>query len=271
MHGLRVARRLSTALAGVMALQSSLGLLLHSEYRDVAWIDSTWWGNDAVTLFLAVPLLGAALIRSQGDSPRWTLLWSGGLAYGLYNYAYYALGAALNRFFLLYLVCLILAGAAFIMLLSNLNPASFAERMPRGGHRRLIGGYFVFVAAGLSLIWLGMWAAYAFAGRPTPVEPEAFRLVAVLDSALMVPVLAFGGWELWRGRGRGLVVAAFAGVQASLYLMVLSVNSAVAVASGLVEAPGELVIWAPLLIATTIATVALFVSSGRKDPAERQK
>jgi hypothetical protein len=35
-----------------------------------------------------------------------------------------------------------------------------------------------------------MWAAYAFAGRPTPIEPEAFKVVAALDLCLMGPALA---------------------------------------------------------------------------------
>jgi hypothetical protein len=38
-----------------------------------------------------------------------------------------------------------------------------------------------------------MWTAYVFAGRPTPVDPEAFKIVAALDLSLMVPALTVGG------------------------------------------------------------------------------
>ena len=64
-------------------------------------------------------------------------------------------------------------------------------------------------------------------GRPTPIEPEAFKLVAALDTVLMVPALAGGGVLLWRRNVWGYIVAAIAGVQSSLYLLVLSINSIV--------------------------------------------
>jgi len=81
--------------------------------------------------------------------------------------------------------------------------------------------------------------AYVFAGRPTPVEPEAFRIGAALDLSLMVPALTFGGVLLWNRRPWGYVLDSIAGIQAALYLIVLSVNSFVAIRRGLTAAPGE--------------------------------
>lgn len=50
---------LAAALAVLMVVQSSLGLLFQRQYRDVEWIKATWFGNDWVTLVVAVPLLVA--------------------------------------------------------------------------------------------------------------------------------------------------------------------------------------------------------------------
>ena len=105
-----------------------------------------------------------------------------------------------------------------------------------------------------------MWAAYVFAGRPTPVEPEAFKLVAALDLSLMVPTLGIGGVLLWRRRPWGLVIAAIASVQAALYLLVLSVNSVVSIHRGLTNAPGELPIWGTLTLITGTVALGLFAS-----------
>jgi hypothetical protein len=69
----------------------------------------------------------------------------------------------------------------------------------------------VFVAVGLTFAWMGMWAAYIFAGQLTPVEPEAFKLVPSLDITIMVRALAFGGVLLWRRDAWGYIVAANAG------------------------------------------------------------
>ena len=74
---------------------------------------------------------------------------------------------------------------------------------------------------------------------PTPVEPEAFKLVAALDLSMMVTALVIGGVLLWRKQPWGYIIAAVAGIQGALYLMVLSVNSIVVIERGLVQAPAS--------------------------------
>ena len=97
-----------------------------------------------------------------------------------------------------------------------------------------------------------------FAGRPTPVEPEVFKLVAALDLSLMVRMLTGGGVLLWRRGAWGYVVAPIASIQGALYLLVLSVNSIVAIRRGFASAPGELPTWGTLAVFTsTIALVLL--------------
>ncbi len=255
-----VESRMSITLAVLMATQALLGLLAPGAYRDVAWIKAAWFGNDLVTLLVAVPLLLGAMRSASRGSTRARLIWLGVLGYAVYNYAYYLLGAALNVFFALYALTFVVATGALILGLVGTSATSVARDFPSGTPTALLGGYYVFVAAGLSVVWLGTWAAYAFAGRPTPVETEAFRLVAALDLTLMVPALVTGGVLLWRRSPWGYVIAAVAGVQATLYLLVLTVNSTVAIARGLAAAPGELPIWGPLLALTVTATTWLIRS-----------
>jgi hypothetical protein len=182
------------------------------------------------------------------------------LGYGAYNYAYYMLGAALNAFFPLYIAPLVLSVVTLILALSRIDErevaASFRQKTPV----RIIGGYLVFVAVGLTFVWMGMWAAYVFAGQPTPIEPEAFKLVAALDITIMVPALALGGVLLWRRNAWGYIVAAIAGIQGSLYLLVLSTNSVVLILRGLAEAPGELPVWGTLVVTTTAVTFLLLAN-----------
>jgi len=256
---------LSVLLGGLMAAQATLGLVFAEHYRDVEWIKATWFGNDWVTLALAVPLLLVGVSLARRGSTRGLLLWLGALGYAVYNYAFYLFGAALNVFFLLYVGCFTLALVALVLALSATRPEAIASQFQSKPRARAVGGYLVFVALGLSAVWVGVWAAYAFAGRPTPVEPEAFKLVAALDLTLMVPALAFGGILLWRQRPWGLVIAAIAGVQGTLYLLVLSMNSVVAVYRGLVEAPGQTPVWGSLAVGTFVATTLLL--AGLRDAA----
>lgn len=205
-------------------------------------------------------MLVASLLLARRGSIRGLLLWLGMLGYGAYNYAYYMLGAALNAFLPLYIVPLLLSVVTLILALSRVDVTEVAASFRHKTPVRIIGGYLVFVAVGLTFVWMGMWAAYVFAGQPTPVEPEAFKLVAALDITIMVPALAFGGVLLWRRNAWGYIIAAIAGIQGSLYLLVLSTNSVVLIIHGLAEVPGELPQWGTLAVTTTAATVLLLAN-----------
>ena len=259
---LRIPFALSAAVAVLMGTQSVLGLALQGQYRDVEWIRATWFGNDWVTLILALPLLVVALARVRRGSVRGQLLWLGMLGYSTYNYAFYLFGAALNVFFPLYAILLVLSVVGLILALSRIDVSAvaggFAVRTPV----RIIGGVLVGIGVGLACLWLAMWAGYAFAGRPTPIEPEAFKLVAALDLTVMVPALTTGGILLWRGAAWGFVLATLAGVQGALYLLVLAVNSLIMIRRDLAEPPGELPIWIPLGLITAAVTVLLLTNAG---------
>jgi hypothetical protein len=261
---LRTPSILSAALAAVMFSQAALGILLPREYRDVEWIKTTWFGNDWATLVLAVPLLGISVMAARRGSRRGILIWLGLIAYAVYNYAYYLLGAALNAFFLLYVAAVVLAAITLILVLTRLNVADVAAGFSPRTPVRIIGGYFAFVGLSLAAVWVVMWAAYVFAGRSTPIEPGAFKLVAALDISLMAPVLTVGGALLWRRKSWGYVISAISGIQSSLYLLVLSVNSVVAVQRGLAEPPGEVPMWGTLALLTTGFTVILLSNIRRE-------
>lgn len=262
----RTPRLLSAAVASLMAVQAVLGLLFDGQYRDADWITATWYGNDWVTLVVAVPLLVVALTLARQGSVRGFLLWVGLLGYDVYNYAYYLFGAALNAFFPLYVVTWVLSAVTLVLVLSRTKVDVVAASFARSTPVRAVGGYLIVVGLGLALVWLTMWAAYAFAGRATPIEPEAFKLVAALDLSMMVTALVLGGVLLWRRSRWGYVIAAIAGIQSALYLTVLSVNAWVAIARGLARAPGELPVWGTLALLTTAAMFVL-LSHVRREPA----
>lgn len=259
---MRAARIVSVVLAGVMAVQSITGLTLPGLYRDTGYVLGTWLGNDLVTLVLALPLLVAGLVLDgrgpDRRSARGRLLWVGGLGYAAYNYAFYLLGATLNALFPLYVVALVLAAAGLILILADTDPDRIRSSFVDSGRVRAVGTYFALVAAALTLVWLGMWAGHVFGGREVPGgDPAAFRLVAALDLTLMVPALGMGGVLLWRRRPWGYVLAPLAGIQGSLYLFILALNSGLFIARGTAEWPGELPVWGGLWLATTVATVTL--------------
>jgi len=256
---------LGALLAVLMLAQSILGIVLHDQYRDVEWIRATWFGNDCVTLVVAVPLLVIGHVSAARGSVRGLLLWLGLLGYGVYNYAFYLFGAALNAFFLLYALTVVLAVVTLILALSHVDVAWVIASVRSTLPIRLVGGSLVFVGTGLAAVWIAMWAGYVFAGRPTPVEPETFKLVAALDLSLIVPALTIGGILLWHRMPWGYIIAPIASIQGALYLVVLSVNSIVAIRRGLVTPPGELPIWGLLAVFTAAIAFVLLANVRRLD------
>ena len=154
----------------VMGVQSALGLIFHPLYRDVAWIKVTWFGNDWVTLLAAVPMLTVAVVLVRRGSTRGVLLWLGMLGYIVYNYAFYLFGAALNSFFVLYLVAFTLSVVTLILSISRLDVVGIASSFHPSTPVRVIGGYLGVVGVGLAGVWLTLWAAYVFAGTRLPVS-----------------------------------------------------------------------------------------------------
>jgi hypothetical protein len=127
LDGMRVARRLSMTQHGTARGHNNsglTGLAFQAVYRDVEWIRATWFGNDWVTLIVAAPLLFIGLVRTAVGSVRGLLLWLCLIGYALYNYAFYLFGAALNAFFPLYVVALVLAVTVLILALSHIDTVS---------------------------------------------------------------------------------------------------------------------------------------------------
>jgi hypothetical protein len=264
------AYRLSVALALLMAAQSAGGLLIQTQYKDAAWIRAAWFANDWVTAAVAVPLLLIGLAGAGSGSRRGTLLWLGVVSYAVYNYAYYLFGAALNASFLLYVAGFLVAVIILILAVPRLGIVARARGLGRSTPARLAGAYLTLTGIGLAAAWISMWGAYVYAGRPTPIETEAFKLVAALDLSIMVPALTVGGIMLWRRHPWGYVIAVLAAIQASLYVLVLTGGSLVAVERGLVPAPGEIPVWTTLtLLTTTVAVLLLRNVRGEDGSANR--
>jgi len=128
----RIAGRLSVAVVLLMALSSGAGLFAHDLYRDNALVAARWYGSDLVTLVVATPLLGIALLGTWGGSRRALLVWMGMLAYSFHNAAVYLFGAAVNSLFLVYAALCALSGAALIFGLLSIDAPALHRQVQTG-------------------------------------------------------------------------------------------------------------------------------------------
>lgn len=138
-------------------------------YRyDTLFLGAGFKGQDAVVLFLGVPLLIISLLLFQCGSIADQLLLAGTLGYFLYVYASMALGASYNRLFLLYIAVFSASLFAFVEVFSSVDLDLIASQIPEGLPRR---GLAIFMFAS-GLVTLVVWGAPLVAALISGGPPE---------------------------------------------------------------------------------------------------
>lgn len=250
-----------TVLIAILATFAAAGgLFLNGLYRDNPFVTTTWLGNDAVTLFLGVPILAAGLIFAARGSLKAQLVWLGALDYMLYNYAFYLFGAAFNAFFLLYAVLLALSIMALILGLAGLDVKQIQHQFSARTPVKWIGGYFFFVALGLSLVYAAQSIVFIVTGQVPAIvtlSGHPTNVVFALDLTLLIPWLVVGALWLVKRRPWGYVIAAILSIKGPLYTLVLGLNSILVVNRG-IATTSELPLWGSLTVLGLAAGALLF-------------
>jgi hypothetical protein len=241
-----------------MLVQGLSGLAMPWLYRDEEpWILAAWRGNDAVTAFLAAPLLSLATVRAARGSTRGLLLALGVLWYCFYNGAYYLVGAALGVFFPLYVISQVSCASTLIVSVRGLDPeaiaAAFGPRTPTRG----VGVSLVLVGALLVLVWTVQWARYVTTGALAAPSADAVRLIAAMDTTVIAPTLIAGGVLLLRRRPWGFVVGALGAALGALYATVLAAGTLVGLSQQLPGMAEQLPLWCVLALVLYASLTAL--------------
>jgi hypothetical protein len=137
------------------------------------------------------------------------LLLTGTLGYFLYVYASMALGAAYNRFFLLYILLFCASLFAFIRVFSLVDLDVLASQIPAGLPRRGLALYML--AAGL--VTLVVWGAPLVGALIKDVAPDRMdsyttMVTYALDLAVITPATFLCAVLVFRGDPLGYVIAA---------------------------------------------------------------
>jgi hypothetical protein len=256
----RTAYILSILITILATIASLGGLLFKDLYRDNAFVKTTWLGNDLVTLLIAVPVLITALAFSARGSVKAQLVWMGVLDYMLYNYAFYLFGAAFNAFFLIYTTLLALSIFALIFGLVNFDVNGIKHQFRDRTPVKWTGGYFLFVASGLGLVYVIQSIGFIMSGQlPSIVTITAHptNVVFALDLTLLVPWLVIGAMWLMKRQPWGYVIAGILNVKGPLYTLVLGINSILVLRAGLAST-SELPLWGTLTVLGLIASLLFY-------------
>ena len=178
-------------------------------YRhDTVFFASGFRGQDAVLLFLGVPLLLLALWWAHHDSLAGQLLLLGILAYILYVYASMALGAAFNPLFLIYVAIFSASLFAFILAFSSIDVTRIESAIRAGmSSRGLV--VFMFLAG---LVTLFVWGspiveAVIQSGAPERMDTYTTMVTYALDLAIITPATFLCAVLVLRGNSLGYLIS----------------------------------------------------------------
>lgn len=221
---LHIAVAASWILLMLMVIESIAGLVIDGLYPEDTWAVAALRGNDLVTLGVVAPLLLAG-VAMRGRASGWVLVWLSGLLYGVYNFAYYAFGAAFNDIFLLHVSSLALSIGALIALAADIDAGAVGRVNARAPLIRAASVYMILVGTALIVAWGGFSVRFAITGElPADVmPPEAVHLVYAIDMSLLAPAFLTGGILLWRGSDWARILGVAVNLSGAMYLIVLEV------------------------------------------------
>lgn len=219
---LKPAYWLTIFIAGIATVACAGGIFSKDLYQDSEFIKTAWFGNDIITLSIAIPLLLVALAFARKGSQRAQLVWMGLLGYMVYNYAFYLFGAVFNAFFLLYILLFSMSVYALAIGLFNLDVAGISQRFSSKTPVKALGIYLLLVSLPLGIFELSQCMRSIISGE-TPQIPS---LIFALDLSVVVPTTALAAILLWRHQAWGYILGAMMLIKAFTYGMVLSFSTA---------------------------------------------
>jgi hypothetical protein len=237
-------------------------------YRHDSWLIGVGnRGTDAVTLFLEVPALLAALTAYRRQSLRGAVVLVGVLGWLLYYYASMSLYTVYNRLFGLYAVAFGLAVFAVPLAMRSIDPVRFAAAFPTRPSRRLLLGYLCFLAAALTAAWLPALASAAVTGDlPTRLDVYSTEVTWALDLAVVVPAVIATTWLLHRGAVFGpLAATAMLSLNVALGAA-LAAQGVAQLAAGVPVEPGEIIAMMGSFAVMTTVAASLLVPLLRRLP-----
>ncbi|WP_254922184.1 hypothetical protein [Halorubrum sp. Ea8] len=250
---------------------TGVGLFVPGFYRDAEVLLPQLYGQDLLTLVVAVPVLAGALYYAHQGSLRGYVVWLGVTGYLLYTYASYAFLTAFNELYLVYVALFALTLFTLVGGTARIDPTDLKEALD--GHP--VRGYVAFqalVAGLLALLWLAEVGPASLAGTRPPSIAETTLPVPViqsLDLGVVIPSFALSAALLWKQRAWGYVFTGILLVKGTtLGLAVLAMIVFMLQEGQTVPLP-QIVLFA-LLSLTGLALVTRFIRAIPHSPSKNQ-
>lgn len=249
---------LTVPIALLLAIAAGSGVFVRGLYRDTTYLVVQARGQDAITLFAALPTVVISAFLAARGSQRARLVWLGGLIYLVYSYVGYAFAVHFNPLFLVYVALLGCSTYALIGGLVATDRAGIKAGFTLNTSVKALSTFLAVIAGLFYLIWLSDAVPASFAGKPSQSlidNGTPTNFVQVLDMAWMLPAIAITAVSLWRRQPLGYTLAA--PVLTFLVLLTLAILSMVVfmVQAGQPVVIPQVVIYGVLFIVSVVALI----------------
>jgi len=223
----KISIRLSVIVIILSTIATIGGLFFSETYRDNDFIKSIWFGNDAVTLFIVIPIMIASLFLLRQKSYRARLIWMGTLWYMIYNYIFYMYGAAFNKFFLIYVSIFTLSVYALILAFIGTNTKELAPKIKQNIPAKWISSFMIFFAAIIGGLWIAQSISFVITNQlPIGITQtdHPTGVVFATDLSLLVSTLIVGAILLWQRNYWGYLISIISMTKCICYPVVLAIG-----------------------------------------------
>lgn len=255
MASLKPALILSWLCLPLMTIQAIIGLFVPGTYiKDGVAGKAIWQGNDFANLFLFVPLLFIALVFISRGSDKGKLFWLGIQALITYDYIYYPLGVAYDRYFLLYVAILGISLYSFLFGITRIDFSTYEPYIPQGRSSITPSVLMLVFSAILSTLWIGLAIYYIFIGE---MKLAGQGMITTFDLSLIITPVVLSVIWLLKGQARGYVILTMMAIASGFYCFILMAYTPFALRANLADAWNLLPLWIILWTLCFPATIIL--------------
>lgn len=221
--------------------------------------------SDFVTLVLGVPMLLVSVYFAIKGSFRGKLMLTGTLGFFLYTFMSYTFLWMYNQFFIIYVAVMSLSLFAFILSMMSFDIENIALRFGKKLPVKLLGGYQIFLAFFIGMMWLGIIAPTIFEGSvPEVLEHYTTLVIQGMDLGIIVPATILSGILLIKRRPFGYLLSSvliFKGITMLTAISAMIINLVI---KGVKVSPVELIVFPIFNIITVIFLVILLKNAEGK-------
>ncbi|WP_247730578.1 hypothetical protein [Halovivax limisalsi] len=197
----------TVAILVLTVIATTVGLFVPDFYRDAPVLLPQVYGQDLLTLVVAVPALALSLFFAVRGSVRGYIVWLGVMGYLLYTYASYAFTTAFNELYLVYTTLLWLTLFSFVGGVARLDATALKRSIGAKSVRPYIG-FHLLLSLLIAFLWLSEILPATISGTTPPSIADAELPTSViysLDLGIIVPAFVLTAYWLWNRHPWGYV------------------------------------------------------------------